>query len=122
MGLVRFGAGTVVALALLGDAAPTACRSGERRPQFTAFELRAPACSCAPSPVQVKIDGREATILECGASTPVSVEVTVGAHLVGATSGSRSWPERSYDAMAGRVTPIDLGCPESGAGLSPVGR
>jgi hypothetical protein len=112
MAVARCGVLGFAVLTLLADIPPSGCGSAARpRPSYTAFSIRASDCSCASEPIQLRIDGRDVGVLYCGASNSVSVDVAGGTHLVSATSGTRTWPERSYDAVVGQATPVDLGCP-----------
>jgi hypothetical protein len=96
-----------LAFLVLADVAPSGS-CGNSRP--TRLSLTLSDCSCAAGDVSISVD-EAATFpsVRCPFSSP-PVSVTPGRHVVRATSGGVSW-SRTVDAVDGRTTAVELGCP-----------
>ncbi len=115
MTTIRGGTLAALALTLLADVAPnpsscSSCNSSSTS-EYTYLEVAASNCSCAPGTIQVRIDDQLAGTLTCGSSGAVSLQVSPGAHVVSAQSGSAAWSPQTKLASPGRKTAVELGCP-----------
>jgi len=111
---IRCSAWTILTLAILADVAPSGfCRGSRPKREFTFLAVTASNCTCAPDTLQVSVDKRAVGSLTCGTGAALSVEVDAGLHSVSAQSAKASWPEQVCNALAGRTTPVELGCPAS---------
>jgi hypothetical protein len=78
---------------------------------FAFLAVTASDCTCASGTLQVSVDGRPTADITCGASGGATIEVGSGPHTVSAQSPTASWPAQSCDAVNGRTTRVELGCP-----------